>query len=158
MRSCRKIISALEKEEGDLVVVALDRPLENFSGVLSAGRDVSLIESGHSRRQLFAIGHPFGIAQIASHIEGFFHHQFDPIFMTAHADVAQGMSGAPVIDLDRQEVLGVLIGGERDLEWNEAESCNRSRNCSGDACSGERFANPRSLNWLLKAATQDELY
>lgn len=69
--------------------------------------------------------------------------------MTAQADVAQEMSGAPVIDPKRHEVLAVLTGGESDLEWDEAEGCNRSRTCSAGECSGEKFANPRTLNRLF---------
>ena len=151
LRSCKKIVAALEKEKGDLVLVELDRPLENFSGVLKYGSDqaIDLANVNEVSNRLFAIGHPFGIAQTAAPVETAFQ-PLSNIFMSARADVAQGMSGAPVIDVHRHEVRGVLVGGEADLEWNEAESCNRSRICSGADCSSEKFANPASLQSLLK--------
>jgi hypothetical protein len=152
LRSCKNIIAALEKEEGDLVLVELDRPLENFSGILKPASDqaIDLANANTAPNGLFTIGHPFGIAQTASPIETAFQ-ALNNIFMSARADVAQGMSGAPVIDVQKSKVQGVLVGGEVDLEWNEAESCNRSKNCSGDNCSGERFANPAAIQKLLSS-------
>lgn len=152
LRSCKKIVAALEKEEGDLVLVELDRPLENFSGILQPASDQAsdLANANTAPNGLFTIGHPFGIAQTASPIESSFQ-LLDNISMNARADVAQGMSGAPVVELQKGLVHGVLVGGDVDLEWNEAESCNRSKNCSGEACSGERFANPAVIQKLLNS-------
>jgi hypothetical protein len=152
LRSCKRIVAALEKEEGDLVFVELDKPLENFSGILRPASDqaIDVANTNTAPNGLFTIGHPFGIAQTAAPIET----AFQPInnfFMNARADVAQGMSGAPVIELQKSLVHGLLVGGEVDLEWNEAESCNRSKNCSGDNCSGERFANPAAIQKLLSS-------
>lgn len=147
---CAKIESVLEREQGDLVTVSLDRSLSLSSGFKYPviGSEEPSLNDKQKFTDAFVLGHPFGTALTAAPIESVAL-DTDDVFFRARADVSQGSSGSPVLSPSTGEILGVLTGGEIDLQWDSLSSCNRERICDTAECSGERFTKTSAVRKLL---------
>ncbi|MEN9808449.1 MAG: hypothetical protein RLZZ488_16 [Pseudomonadota bacterium] len=155
MYRCAKIDSFLERENGDLVTVTLDRSLampSHFKFPVIAG-DTLPSNDEQQFGDAFVLGHPFGTTLTAAPIESTAF-DVDNVYFRARADVSQGSSGSPVLSRTTGEILGVLTGGEIDLQWDSASSCNRERVCETHECSGERFTSAPALRKLLSPENQ----
>jgi V8-like Glu-specific endopeptidase len=143
--SCKKIISAAEKDAGDLVLVELDRPLDpSLNAPFLTQEKQSAKRRPHG--QLYVLGHPFGGSLTAAPLES----ELKPenlIYRRGYADVSQGHSGSPLFDPDTGEVHGVLTGGEKDLAWDESRSCNKTNVCKTNECKGEQFSSLQYLSF-----------
>jgi len=146
--ACKNVVSSLAKDRGDLALIELDREFENDRTTLRMAAD-RLLTQQIKNSEVFLLGHPFGMSLIASPLESSMN-EIDRNIVSARADAAQGMSGAPVLNVLTGEVSGVLLGGGLDLEWDLARSCNRSFRCTGENCKGEHFASLHALQRLLK--------
>lgn len=147
---CAKIDRVLEREYGDLVTVTLDRQLALPSGFKYPviARDNAPTLDEQQAGDAFVLGHPFGTELTAAPLESGAL-SADNVFFRARADVSQGSSGSPVLSRSTGEVLGVLTGGEIDLQWDLSSSCNRERVCTTPGCSGERFTKASLLRQLV---------
>jgi hypothetical protein len=141
--ACKRILSAAEKDAGDLVLIELDRPLESGLNLrFLHPKKQSLYESRGT--QLYVLGHPLGGSLTAAPLES----ELMPAggaYVRGSADVSQGHSGSPLFNPQTGELYGVLTGGERDLEWDDARGCNKTRICRTDECKGEQFSPVHNL-------------
>ncbi|MBM3383275.1 MAG: trypsin-like peptidase domain-containing protein [Betaproteobacteria bacterium] len=144
--SCRRIISSLPKSKGDLVVVELDRPKTNPSG--SRLFNVASVASTQ-HTELVTLGYPSGISLKSAPLEGR-RHSRDTYSFRGRADVSGGSSGSPLFSPETGTLEGVVLGGENDFVWDASASCSRSKVCTADTCSGERFASREALLNLFK--------
>jgi hypothetical protein len=144
--SCRRIVSSLAKDDGDLVVVELDRAVTQSP--LSKYFNLDANEN-QNPNNLVTLGHPSGLPLKSAPLEGLSGVALGAYFW-GKADVSGGSSGSPLFDPRTGSLQGVVIGGENDFVWDSKESCSRSRVCTNESCSGERFATRDALLRLLK--------
>lgn len=148
IRTCKRIVKALEREQGDLVLIELNAPI-----VLSADTRFPNLNNSRSAAEpsgrAFVLGHPFGSILTATPLESPQRAE-DAFFSRAKADVSQGSSGSPLIDESTGEIHGVLTGGEYDLVWDSNQGCNQNRTCTSNECQGERFSRAEAVRNLLK--------
>lgn len=152
--SCKKTIARLGKENGDLVLIELDRPVVSPSGARRfSPPDANPFEDeGHPQfTSLLSLGHPLGMSMKLAPLESQTIRQNESYFK-AQLDVAGGASGSPLFDPDSGRVEGVLVNGAADFAWDAEAGCSRSSVCQGNSCSGETFASAQALRILLKAA------
>lgn len=129
--SCKTIISrSLDQSNmDDYAVIKLDRatnrrPL-NFrrKGKISVGTE------------LVVIGHPTGLpTKIA---DGAKVRSLKGKFFVANLDTYGGNSGSAVFNVRTGEVEGILVRGENDYVFDNANRCMVSNRCKDDACRGE---------------------
>lgn len=138
---CKKLLARklIPREKIDYAIIQLDRPhpskLDFFKDVIKKP------SSFHFQLEQFLVmGHPLGIPLKASDYVDFKKvREKDPkrIFRIK-SDTFVGNSGSPVFSRHTGYVTGMLIGGERDLNLDEANNCNRVRVCQeSDDCTGE---------------------
>lgn len=144
---CKKIDASLEKDSGDLVLVTLNKPLTGTVPFKRPQAPSNIISVNLDSRP-FVLGHPFGVSMIAAPLESIAKFE-NNISFRAQADVSQGSSGSPLFDSQSGEILGVLTGGEFDLDWNESQACNESHICQDGECKGELFTSGQTLLKLL---------
>lgn len=143
--NCSKIISATEKDAGDLVVVGLDRPVESSAGIKFLRPADQLRQDPMNLPQLYVLGHPFGGSLTAAPLESNLTHE-DKYYLRGNADVSQGNSGSPLFDPETGLLYGVLTGGGRDLEWDDERGCNKTHICRNNDCKGEQFSAATNLS------------
>jgi hypothetical protein len=142
---CKSIPARLPAAEGDLALIELDRDvtLDHGQRFLEPQIDIHN-EAKHIR----ILGHSFGVSLKVSALEST--PQPDGHFFFARADVSGGASGSPAFDPTTGALVGVLIGGESDLQWDHNAACNRNKVCNGNSCKGERFASVKTVRKLLE--------
>ncbi|MEY4066687.1 MAG: hypothetical protein RIR26_2895, partial [Pseudomonadota bacterium] len=152
--SCKKTAARIGKDNGDLVLVELDRPVVSPAGT----RRFSLLQANPSggngslnATSLLTLGHPLGISMKRAPLESELSRS-NEFYFQAQIDVAGGASGSPLFDPESGRVEGVLVHGAEDFEWDAAAGCARSSVCRGNSCSGETFASAQALRNLLNAA------
>ena len=52
-------------------------------------------------------------------------------------DSFEGNSGSPVINILTNEVIGILVAGSKDLDFDKVEQCFRYHVCTTSTCNGE---------------------
>lgn len=143
--TCSSVVARLEKSNGDLALIQLDRrvPLSSTQRLLS----IEETPIG-AHESIKILNHPFGVSLKVSQLESNPLH--DGAYFSAKADVSGGSSGAPAIEPSSGRLAGVLIGGEIDLVWDKRSGCNRNKVCEGSSCGGEKFATISSVRRLLR--------
>jgi hypothetical protein len=58
-------------------------------------------------------------------------------YLIANLDTFGGNSGSGVFREDTHELVGILVRGEQDYEFDIGAGCNRPKVCAEDGCSGE---------------------
>ena len=142
---CKSIPARLPVAEGDLALIELDRAV-----TLDRGHRFlePQIDSHTETKNIRILGHSFGISLKVSALES------TPLpdghFFFAKADVSGGASGSPAFNPTTGALVGVLVSGESDLQWDHSAGCNRNKVCNGMNCKGERFASAKSIRKLLE--------
>lgn len=91
---------------------------------------------------VYMLGYPSGLPQkvaLNASIQGESNYQY---FHTT-LDAFQGNSGSPVLSLETNEVIGILVAGEVDYHWNG--NCNQSKDCRIPYCKGEKVSRIEQL-------------
>jgi len=108
-------------------------------------RPISLEEGPHqiefqNSEKIFAIGNPSGFplkvmkGKVTSKNEG-------ELFFKTNIDSYRGNSGAPIFTKKESRLIGLLVSGEMDFEFDSLKGCYYSKKCLEDDesnCSGER--------------------
>lgn len=95
-------------------------------------------------KNIYVIGHPWGLpAKVAGNAE--VRSNDNPDFFIANLDTYKGNSGSPVYSSSTNQVIGILVGGERDLQTIPVENCARSYRCSDTGCRGESVTRVKYL-------------
>jgi len=83
---------------------------------------------------IFMIGHPSGLpAKVAFNARVV---EEELYFVYTSLDAFQGNSGSPVFNVNTREVIGILVAGGLDFEWNG--QCNQLTTCRIPFCRGEK--------------------
>lgn len=132
---CKKIIMTSNRDELDLAVIELDRPVLDRP-YLKVRKD------GHvtKKMNLTLVGYPSGIPVKVAPNAKVKSPNLSRTYFMATTDSFEGNSGSPVINSDTGLVEGVLVRGEEDyhFERRNGKRCLVPTVCtSQDHCSGE---------------------
>ncbi len=137
---CKQVIAREETNNQDYAVVKLDRPVRGHR-VLTLSKTPTKVGDA-----LYVIGHPAGLptkiaagAKVRALKKGFF---------TTNLDTYGGNSGSAVFSSATNEIVGILVRGERDFVYDNIKLCDRSNYCLEDSCRGEDVTN---IEYVIKA-------
>jgi hypothetical protein len=126
---CDRVMARELNSITDYALVKLDRIVQNREP-LKLATQVPAINS-----EVTVIGHPAGIptkvaagAQVRRSQTGYF---------VASLDTYGGNSGSAVFSSTTLEVVGILVRGERDYQYDSELRCNISNTCDDNSCRGE---------------------
>lgn len=138
--ACKELVYREYSSKQDYALIRLDRPVLNRPPVRLQQQPV---QPGD---ELFVIGHPAGLptkvadgATVRSVSKGYF---------TANLDTYGGNSGSAVFNARTNEVVGILVRGEMDFDYDSTRSCNMSYRCQDDDCRGEDVTD---ISFIIKA-------
>lgn len=127
VRDCKQVIKAVVDVEGrglDYALIRIGEPVDAVLPKLNKQR----INIGEG---IYALGDPLGSYKKKSSGEIRSLNEKNGVYVTT-LDVFEGNSGSPVFTADRNKLIGVLSGGERDF----ADEGNLKL-CGKEECSGE---------------------
>jgi len=124
---CNRIVQRVRNRWLEFAIVELDRRV-------SDRRAVSLKAQVQNYDHLLTIGFPAGIPLKAA-FGGTVRRQTNN-FVVANLDVLSGSSGSPVYNKDL-ELVGILLRGASDYEFDRSRGCYLDRRCNENSCSGE---------------------
>ncbi|POB14407.1 MULTISPECIES: trypsin-like serine peptidase [Pseudomonadati] len=130
--NCKKILAYNQSRDKtfDYALIELDRTVEG-------GRKPVEVEETKLEvsDEVYMIGHPNGFLSKYSY-NGFVR-DIDPLFYITNLDAFGGNSGGPVFSKESNKMVGLLIRGHDDFEWDTKAKCNRVVHCQEDGCDGE---------------------
>jgi len=126
----------LDASEEDITVYEVDRQLH------VAPLPLSNRQIAPDKGLVYMIGHPMGLPKKVALNASVGENSNASYFYTS-LDAFQGNSGSPVFLFGTNEVIGVLVSGQKDYEWNG--QCNRSTNCVPPYCRGEKVMRIREI-------------
>lgn len=119
----------LDASEEDITVFEVDRPLHVSPLPLSTRQRVP------DKGLVYMIGHPMGLPKKVA-MNATVGENGNASYFYTSLDAFQGNSGSPVFLFGTNEVIGILVSGQKDYEWNG--QCNQSTSCSPPYCRGEK--------------------
>jgi S1-C subfamily serine protease len=123
-------------QDADLTVFSVSRPIDRPALKLSK-------QTRFARNTaVYMIGHPSGLPKKVA-LNASTQDQDDTRYFFTTLDSFQGNSGSPVFNMETNEVIGVLVSGMVDYQWNG--TCNSARICSIPFCKGEKVTSLWSL-------------
>ncbi|WP_342327646.1 serine protease [Pedobacter sp. FW305-3-2-15-E-R2A2] len=129
-----------KSEELDLKEFTVDRELKQLPLKLGL---TDPVKKGNG---VYMIGHPYGLPKKVAANAGVEKDEERDIFYTS-LDAFQGNSGSPVFDVVTHRVIGVLVGGQVDFQWQG--NCNISTLCKMPYCQGEKAVRISSVaDWF----------
>lgn len=126
----------IDAPEEDVAVFEVDRDL-NVPALPLSNKSVVPDNSA-----VYMIGHPMGLPKKVA-LNAAVGENSNPLYFYTSLDAFQGNSGSPVFLWGTNEVIGILVSGQKDYEWNG--QCNRSTNCSPPNCRGEKVIRIREI-------------
>ncbi|CAM1342417.1 S1 family peptidase [Tenacibaculum amylolyticum] len=125
--------TSIEKEfdELDVVQFKVDRVFPKSIPVLEWENSKAL----QKRDEIYMIGHPTGLPKKAALNADIINNSKLQYFYTS-LDSFQGNSGSPVFNLCSNKVIGILVSGQLDYEFNG--SCYKTTLCKYPQCLGEK--------------------
>lgn len=135
---CKDVIHNRNSGQLDFAIVLLDRPVHGHLPVTLANRNAEVGDS------VFTLGYPSGLpmkyagpAPVSRQNRHYF---------TARLDSFTGNSGSPVFSENRQELVGILVRGEKDYIYDRHSRCYRIFVCKqGGRCGDEEVTNVESI-------------
>lgn len=129
---CSKILAYNQSRDKtyDYALIELDRAVEG--GRVPVKIKTEPLQNGD---EVYMIGHPNGFLSKYSS-NGFIRYD-DELFYNTNLDAFGGNSGGPVFDKESNDMIGLLIRGHDDLEWDNESKCHRVVYCEEDSCDGE---------------------
>lgn len=124
-------------DELDLTAFLLDR--EIASPPLRAGTDNELVDGAG----IYMIGHPYGLPKKVAANAAIEDNTGTDYFYTS-LDAFQGNSGSPVFSVATHKLIGVLVGGQADFQWQG--NCFQSVVCKIPYCNGEKVIRISSVS------------
>lgn len=130
-----------QDQDIDLLAFKVSRPLDRRILKLA-------VKSSFPRNMpVYMIGHPSGLPKKVA-LNASVQDQEDPRNFYTTLDSFQGNSGSPVFELETNEVIGVLVSGMVDYQWNG--TCNYSSICNIPYCRGEKVTSLWALSGLFE--------
>lgn len=120
--TCKQVVfTKTTSQSEDYAVIELDRPVQNIA---PAELDLSGITTPEGTN-LALIGHPFGLPQkFSTSAEILKDFSQNSTYLT-NLDAHWGTSGGPVYNLATRKVIGVLVRGLKDLDFDSKNKCFR---------------------------------
>lgn len=84
---------------------------------------------------LFMVGYPLGVLQKIS--TGRVRGEDVNLGIITNLDAFEGSSGSPVYNYRAQELIGILVSGENDFEFDPVLDAEKMKKCEESACAGE---------------------
>lgn len=113
---CKEVIKQSLTKDSDFAVIRLDRKVEGRVPLKIAKSQAKLGD------KVAMVGHPSGLPQKIT--DGAVVTAVSPYEFKASLDAFQINSGSAVVNEATGEVLGILVRGGRDYEYNEMEECS----------------------------------
>ncbi|MFZ4404910.1 MAG: trypsin-like serine peptidase [Pseudobdellovibrionaceae bacterium] len=142
---CKKIVKQDLTSNQDYALVELDRPVRGHKALELYDPKAEV------EQDIFVVGHPSGLptklaggAKIRAQNEGFF---------STNLDTYAGNSGSAVFDAESLKVVGILVRGENDFEYDNKKQCMRSNVCKNESCRGEDVTH---ISYIAEALKQSE--
>lgn len=130
---CKDVIAQELTNNQDYALVKLDRPVRGHRVLTLANQAVKAGDD------ILVIGHPAGLptkiaagAKVRKQERGYF---------VANLDTYGGNSGSAVFDAKSLSVIGILVRGEEDFEFDSSKQCRMSKKCDSSGCRGEDVTN-----------------
>lgn len=120
-----------EFEELDVVQFKVDRAFPKSIPILEWENSRTL----QKKDEIYMIGHPTGLPKKAALNADIIDNSKLQFFYTS-LDSFQGNSGSPVFNLCSNKVIGILVSGQLDYEFNG--SCYKTTLCKYPQCLGEK--------------------
>lgn len=140
--SCKEVIVS-QTDPRDYALIRLDRKVTDRQP-LKLRPSARVAE----KEEVFSMGHPFGLPLKVvreAHVRRSYRKQF-----VTNLDTYQGNSGSPIISESTHEVLGILTGGDNDLDYDGDRKCYMSKQCGEHECDGETAVKTSILLKFLK--------
>lgn len=99
---------------------------------------------------IYMIGHPYGLPKKVA-LNASVQSNGNAEFFYTSLFAAQGNSGSPVFDFRTNEVVGVLVSGEVDYDWNGG--CNAPKICGLPYCKGEKVVSITAIPHIQSLIT-----
>ncbi len=138
--NCQSVVARELTNSQDYAIVKLDRPVKGHRVLTMSQTPAAVAEA------VFVIGHPAGLptkiaggAQVRSQNPGYF---------VTNLDTYGGNSGSAVFSAVTNQIVGILVRGDKDFAYDAARSCSRSNVCLFDGCRGEDVTN---ISYVIQA-------
>lgn len=138
--SCKELVYREYSSKQDYALIRLDRPVVNRTPVKLQSTPVQVGD------ELFVIGHPAGLPTKVA--DGATVRSVLPAYFVANLDTYGGNSGSAVFNARTNEVVGILVRGDTDFDYDSERSCTISNRCEDDSCRGEDVTN---ISFIIKA-------
>lgn len=126
---CKKVLAQELTRNQDYALVKLDRPVRGHR-VLTLAKDPVKVSDA-----ILVVGHPSGLpTKIAG---GANIRKLEKGYFVGNLDTYGGNSGSAVFNASTLEVVGILVRGEEDYQYDSARQCRTSNKCASDKCRGE---------------------
>ncbi len=138
--ACKEVVYREYSSKQDYALIRLDRPVVNRTPVKLQETPV---QPGDD---IFVIGHPAGLpTKIA---DGAKVRSVFPAYFNSNLDTYGGNSGSAVFNARTNEVVGILVRGATDFDYDNERACTVSYRCKDDGCRGEDVTN---ISYIIKA-------
>lgn len=122
---CSEIVARQNDDQVDFAVVRLDRMVSKHQAAPLAKQTVK------PGARVYAMGYPSGLPfKFASpaNVQADFKNYF-----VSRLDTFEGSSGSGVFSEDSHELVGILVRGGKDYDYDKKNQCYRVHNCQGSA-------------------------
>lgn len=126
---CRRIVARSMTESLDFAIVELDRVVPNHAPVRLSNRKVEVGD------EVYLLSHPAGVPlkySVPNRVLKSSKNTF-----IAEVDALGGSSGGPMFSVATNEVVGILVAGEKDYFKDKKYDCRRVFKCAPGQCDGE---------------------
>lgn len=141
---CKKLIVTKSTRDLDFAIFEVDK-----TPLYAAPFEISYRKKVKETDEMFIMGYPEGLPiKIVEHTQLVSKVSEKGKFQI-NSDSFVGNSGSPVFDQSSGEVIGLMIGGESDYEFDKDRGCYKVRVCD-ETCQGETVLKiDHLMNYLL---------
>jgi MYXO-CTERM domain-containing protein len=153
--SCAELlVQELDTPRRDHAILRLDRPAGRESARLATGSDAIAVGT-----PLLVHGYPSGLPtkiDDGGHVRNGRATARD--FFVASLDTFGGNSGSGVFDGATRQLVGILVRGDTDYVFDDADGCYRVNRCAENGCGGESISYAfRAIDALCATGFQSPL-
>lgn len=137
---CKEVVAREYTSAQDYALVRLDRPVRGHRPLTLQQTPV---QAGDG---LYVVGHPSGLPTKVA--DGANVRSQQGAYFQANLDTYGGNSGSAVFNARTNEVVGILVRGANDFNYDRNKKCTVSARCTNDGCRGEDVTN---ISYIVQA-------